>query len=123
MTDVTRQSTYRLYLAAAAVAGTLLIALDGLHYWHDVRFLFATTQFPFPEVLAGAFNPQQSWSEVDELASGGFYSAKILHLWLLGTRLLVIAECVELAPTAVRKRWQEIRYELHERLAPDLERG
>ena len=47
---------------------------------------------------------------------------QILHLWLLGNRHLVIAEFVELAPTAVRKRWQEIRYKLHDRLAPDLER-
>ncbi len=48
---------------------------------------------------------------------------QILHLWLLGTRHLVIAEFVELAPTAVRKRWQEIRYKLHDWLAPDRERG
>jgi len=48
---------------------------------------------------------------------------QILHLWLLGTQHLVIAEDVELAPTAVRKRWQEIRNKLHDRLAPDLERG
>ncbi len=45
---------------------------------------------------------------------------QILHLWLQGTRHLVIAEYVELAPTAVRKRWQEIKYKLHERFAPDL---
>ena len=48
---------------------------------------------------------------------------QILHLWLLCTRHLVIAEYVELAPTAVRKRWQEIKYKLHERFAPDLQRG
>ena len=48
---------------------------------------------------------------------------QILHLWLLGNRHLVIAEYVELAPTAVRKRWQEIRFKLHDRLAAYRERG
>jgi len=47
---------------------------------------------------------------------------QILHLWLLGHRHLVIAEYVELAPTAVRKRWQEIRHKLHDQLAPDIGR-
>ena len=47
---------------------------------------------------------------------------QILHLWLLGTPHSVIAEYVDLAPTAVRKRWQEIKYRLHDRLAPNLEK-
>ncbi len=48
---------------------------------------------------------------------------QILHLWLLGTRFPVIAESVELAPTAVQERWQAIRDKLHKRLAGDLENG
>ncbi len=47
---------------------------------------------------------------------------QILHLWLLGTPHSVIAEYVDLAPTAVRKRWQEIKYRLHARLASNLEK-
>lgn len=42
---------------------------------------------------------------------------QILCLWLAGTRLNVIAICVDLAPTAVRKRWQGIRQRLHKRLS------
>jgi DNA-directed RNA polymerase specialized sigma24 family protein len=40
---------------------------------------------------------------------------QILSLWLAGTPQTVIAEYVDLAPTAVRKRWQKIRSELQER--------
>jgi DNA-directed RNA polymerase specialized sigma24 family protein len=38
----------------------------------------------------------------------------ILSLWLAGVSHTVIAEHVELAPTAVRKRWQKIRTRLYE---------
>lgn len=38
----------------------------------------------------------------------------ILSLWLVGASHSVIAEHVDLAPTAVRKRWQKIRTKLHE---------
>lgn len=70
-------------LVGVAALGTLFLALDGLHYWHDVRFLFATTQFPLSQVLEGAFNPHQSWGPINEASSGGFYASKVLHLWLL----------------------------------------
>lgn len=40
---------------------------------------------------------------------------QILSLWLVGTPQTVIAGYVNLAPTAVRKRWQKIRSELQER--------
>ena len=45
---------------------------------------------------------------------------QILHLWLLGTHHSVIAESVELAPTAVRKRWQQIKTRLRKHFAVDL---
>ncbi len=47
---------------------------------------------------------------------------QILYLWLAGIRHSAIAEHVDLAPTAVRKRWQKIRGKLHDQLAPDLGR-
>ena len=72
-------------VALIAVAGWLFLSLDGRHYWHDVRFLFATTQFSFGDVLDGRFNPDQSWTRVDEQGSAGFYASKVGHLWLLRT--------------------------------------
>ncbi len=47
---------------------------------------------------------------------------QILSLWLVGTRHTVIAEHVDLAPTAVRKRWQSIKSKLRERFAPEIHR-
>ncbi len=47
---------------------------------------------------------------------------QILSLWLVGTRHIVIAEHVDLAATAVRKRWQKIKSELRERLAAEIHR-
>ena len=45
---------------------------------------------------------------------------QILYFWLRGCRHSLTAEYVNLAPTAVRKRWQEIRARLHQRFAPDI---
>jgi DNA-directed RNA polymerase specialized sigma24 family protein len=44
---------------------------------------------------------------------------QILFLWLAGARHSAIAEHVNLAPTAVRKRWQRIRSELQRRFAAE----
>jgi hypothetical protein len=74
---------WRWLLLALAAAGALALALDGRHYWHDARFLFATTHFPFSDVLDGRFNPDQAWGVVDERSSAGFYTSKVAHLWLL----------------------------------------
>jgi hypothetical protein len=41
---------------------------------------------------------------------------RILSLWLTGEPHISIAEHVELAPTAVRKRWENIKSQLKERL-------
>lgn len=70
-------------LGALALLGTLALSLDGLHYWHDVRFLFATTRFSLSDLLQGQFNPHQSWGPMDLEGSAGFYAAKVLHLSLL----------------------------------------
>jgi len=47
---------------------------------------------------------------------------EILSLWLVGASHNVIAENVDLAPTAVRKRWQKIRTKLHKCFALDSRR-
>ena len=47
---------------------------------------------------------------------------EILSLWLVGTSHNVIAQTVDLAPTAVRKRWQKIRTKLHRCLSQDSQR-
>ncbi len=47
---------------------------------------------------------------------------QILSLWLVGTRHTVIAEHVDLAATAVRKRWQKIKSELREQFAAEIHR-
>jgi hypothetical protein len=68
---------------ALLVAGTLWVALDGRHYWHDARFAFGCAEFSLPQLLAGVFNPHQAWGPIDEISSAGFYHAKALHLALL----------------------------------------
>ncbi len=45
---------------------------------------------------------------------------EILSLWLVGTRHTVIAEHVDLPATAVRKRWQKIKWKLRERFAAEI---
>jgi hypothetical protein len=96
----TRAAAWSWLLLALAAAGTLMLALDGRHYWHDARFLFATTQFPFGDVLDGRFNPEQAWSAADERSAAGFYTSKVAHLWLLRslyTRVPPEAGGIELA--------------------------
>jgi hypothetical protein len=44
---------------------------------------------------------------------------QIISLWLAGNGLNTIAQLVMLAPTAVRKRWQKIKCDLHRRLAAE----
>ena len=62
-------------------AGTVWLALDGNHYWHDIRFLYASAQFSMHEIVFGAFNPHQIGGDIDEISAGGFYLAKVLHIW------------------------------------------
>jgi DNA-directed RNA polymerase specialized sigma24 family protein len=45
---------------------------------------------------------------------------QILHLWLAGSRHSEIALDVDIAPTAVRKRWQKIRSTLQARFAAEM---
>lgn len=47
---------------------------------------------------------------------------QILSLWLAGNQHDAIAAHVDLAPTAVRKRWQKIKSELHDRFAGEIRR-
>ena len=61
----------------------MLVALDGNHYWHDIRFAYAATEFSLADVFAGVFNPHQAWTVSNELSASGFYVSKMLHLALL----------------------------------------
>lgn len=45
---------------------------------------------------------------------------EILCLWLAGSPHDVTSVCVNLAPTAVRKRWQKIKFRLRERFETEL---
>ena len=47
---------------------------------------------------------------------------QILSFWLAGSPLTQIAHCVDLAPTAVRKRWQGIKLKLLQGLLVELDR-
>lgn len=47
---------------------------------------------------------------------------QILRLWLAGTEHTAIATHLNLAPTAVRKRWQKIKSVLQERFAAEATR-
>lgn len=67
----------------ALVIFTLWISRDGNHYWHDIRFLYATLRFSLQEILSGTFNPHQLGGIIDEVSAGGFYLAKVGHLWFL----------------------------------------
>ena len=58
-------------------------SMDSHLYWHEVRFLYASTQFSMSELLSGVFNPHQMGGPIDEVGAGGFYLAKALHIWLL----------------------------------------
>jgi hypothetical protein len=61
----------------------LWLSVDGHHYWHEIRFLYGTSQFSMEGLLAGRFNPHQLGGEIDERSASGFYSAKALHLVLV----------------------------------------
>jgi len=83
--------TYGLWLLMLLVAlGELFVALDGNHYWHDVRFAYAATEFSLAEVFSGDFNPHQAWTVSDEISASGFYVSKMLHIVLLSTLFSVV---------------------------------
>ncbi len=46
-------------LLGGALGVHLLLALDGHFYWHDVRYLWATSRFSLGELLAGDWNPER----------------------------------------------------------------
>ena len=79
------QSFNKYFLIGTLAIITLWLALDGNHYWHDIRFLYASSQFTMKEILSGAFNPHQLGGSIDEISASGFYLAKVLHIWLLQT--------------------------------------
>lgn len=66
------------------------LAIDNHHYWHEARFLFATTNFTNDAIFDGVFNPHQVGNEIDELESGGFYSAKFLHIVYLDALFQIV---------------------------------
>jgi len=72
------------------MAVTAFISWDGLHHWHEVRFLYLTCNFSFQEILLGVFNPQQVGHSIDEASSAGFYCAKVLHLGVLKILFLLV---------------------------------
>ena len=72
----------RIFLGLLAL-GTFWLSFNGLHYWHEVRFSFAVSNFALSDVLTGAFNPHQLGHAIDETSAAGFYLAKAFHLaWL-----------------------------------------
>lgn len=77
-------SPIRLLILSLAI-GVLFIwqSMDSHLYWHEVRFLYASTQFSMNELFSGVFNPHQMGGPIDEIGAGGFYLAKALHIWLL----------------------------------------
>jgi hypothetical protein len=83
MKTFTRLGSIKNISLGLVTVATFWLALDGHHYWHDVRFLYASTKFSLPDILSGAFNPHQFGGEIDELSASGFYLAKVLHIWLL----------------------------------------
>ena len=74
---------WSLILAISILTLFLWQSLDGKLYWHEVRFLYASTQFTMDDLLSGKFNPHQMGGEIDEIGAGGFYLAKALHIWTL----------------------------------------
>jgi hypothetical protein len=58
-------------------------SLDGKLYWHEVRFLYASTHFSMSDLLSGKFIPHQVGGETDEIGASGFYLAKAMHIWTL----------------------------------------
>lgn len=78
------------FIAAFLIVGELFVALDGYHYWHDVRFAYAATEFSLTEVFAGIYNPHQAWTVSNEVSSSGFYVSKMLHIALLSSLFTVV---------------------------------
>lgn len=70
------------WLLALAAGAFLALALDGRLYWHDVRYLYATSHYSLSQLFAGVWNPQYG-EPLDPAASGAFYLVKIAWLALL----------------------------------------
>jgi hypothetical protein len=66
-------------LLGAAALLYLLMAMDGHLYWHDVRYLYATSHYSLSDLLHGEWNPQYG-SDLDGPTSGAFYLTKIALL-------------------------------------------
>jgi len=83
MNMLSRSIFVRIGCLGILAAAILALSLDGNHYWHEIRFLYASSQFSMGEILSGGFNPHQLGGKIDELGAGGFYLAKVLHIWFL----------------------------------------
>ena len=83
---------YLLVLLAILSLATLWLALDGKYYWHDIRFLYAASNFSLDEIMAGVFNPHQAWGHIDEISTAGFYTSKYLHIILIKGLLSLTAD-------------------------------
>jgi hypothetical protein len=78
------QSAYPVWITVVIlVLFELYIALDGKHYWHDIRFIYAASQFSLSDIFTGTFNPHQAWTISNEESAAGFYGTKMLHIVLL----------------------------------------
>ena len=87
-----RVDRYLLVLLAILSLATLWLALDGKYYWHDIRFLYAASNFSLDEIMAGVFNPHQAWGHIDEISTAGFYASKYLHIILIKGLLSMTAD-------------------------------
>ena len=83
---------YLSVLLAILSLATLWLALDGKYYWHDIRFLYAASNFSLDEIMAGVFNPHQAWGHIDEISTAGFYTSKYLHIILIKGLLSMTAD-------------------------------
>ena len=83
--EVQKKIYQRRFLTFAILICVLFLwqSLDGKLYWHEVRFLYASTQFSMGELLSGKFNPHQMGGTIDEIGASGFYLAKAMHIWTL----------------------------------------
>lgn len=77
-------------IVVGVVSGWLFISLDGNHYWHDVRFAYAASEFSLTEVFEGLYNPHQAWTHSNEVSSSGFYISKMFHIILLNSLFTVV---------------------------------
>ena len=80
------------FILAILSLATLWIALDGRYYWHDIRFLYAASEFSLDQIMAGVFDPHQAWAHIDETSTAGFYASKYLHFVLLKLLLSATAD-------------------------------